>query len=344
LFWINCVIFNSLDQSECCQNKAFSVFTGNLPKSAIRPPDCGLPFYDGTHHQDTSVVSHFREIFPPQRREQIEIKNQLQRAEMRGETAMTVQSRLRKLVSYHLSQSRKGNIVVLAAALMVVILAFTAFTVDLGYIALTRTQLQAAADGSALGAGLELVKGFGPTASSAGYVQSEGSSAAQAVAFVHKNGDLDSTYLNPLRDVQFGSLSWNGTSHTWRENWGTAPYNLVEVNIMRGYDDTYDTFLVSGDTGIDANLENELNSIIGQERVVPLFTTVVNPGTGATYTIVKWVGIRIMAVDLRGNASTRSVIIQPSSFVASGMFRVSEGGPLAEINEDTVFAPLFLYK
>ena len=67
-----------------------------------------------------------------------------------GETAMTIQSRLRKLVSDRLTRSRKGNVVVLAAALMVVILAFTAFTVDLGYIALTRTQLQAAADASVL--------------------------------------------------------------------------------------------------------------------------------------------------------------------------------------------------
>ena len=63
---------------------------------------------------------------------------------------MTIQSRLRKLVSDRLTRSRKGNVVVLAAALMVVILAFTAFTVDLGYTALTRTQLQAAADASVL--------------------------------------------------------------------------------------------------------------------------------------------------------------------------------------------------
>jgi hypothetical protein len=87
-----------------------------------------------------------------------------------------------------------------------------------------------------------------------------------------------------------------------------------------------------------------LDSIVGQERLIPLFTTVVNPGTNAAFTIVKWVGIRIMAVNLRGKNSNRYVYIQPASFVAPGTIRVSEGGPLAEIRDDTVFAPLFLYK
>lgn len=385
---------------------------------------------------------------------------------------------------------RRGSLLVLAAALMVVILAFTAFTVDLAYISLTKTQLQAAADGSALAAGLEMGDGFGPTPVSASTVLSEGADAAQSVAAVHKNGDLSSTYLNTSRDVRFGTLTWNGDSHIWRETWDASPYNLVEVTLIRGqnastdpssgtplgdqelpllfgpiignsaasvsvsataallpaagisvppggtapvlpiavdeaswedlmngigsdnytydpvtdtvtagtdgilemnlypgddstlpsgnrgtvdfgnpnnsttdlerqivnglnYDDmTYFTnneisleggpFDISGDTGLDANLENELDSIVGQERIVPLFTTVVNPGTNATYTIVKWVGVRIMAVNLRGN--NRYVYIQPASFVAPGTIRVSEGGPLAEIRDDTVFAPLFLYK
>ena len=101
------------------------------------------------------------------------------------------------------------------------------------------------------------------------------------------------------------------------------------------------SFELSGDTGLDANLQNDLDSIVGQDRIVPLFTTVANPGTNATYTIVRWVGVRVMAVNLRGN--NFYVYVQPASFVAAGTIRVSEGGPLAEIRDDTVFAPLFLY-
>ena len=47
---------------------------------------------------------------------------------------------------------RRGVIAVLAALLMVVLFAMVAFAVDLGYITLVRTQLQAAADSAALAA------------------------------------------------------------------------------------------------------------------------------------------------------------------------------------------------
>lgn len=47
---------------------------------------------------------------------------------------------------------KRGNIIVWAAVLMVVILAFVAFAVDVGYMMLTKTQLQNAADASALAA------------------------------------------------------------------------------------------------------------------------------------------------------------------------------------------------
>jgi Flp pilus assembly protein TadG len=48
--------------------------------------------------------------------------------------------------------SRRGAIVVLAAALMVVVLGFAAFSIDTGYICVARTQLQSAADSAALAA------------------------------------------------------------------------------------------------------------------------------------------------------------------------------------------------
>ncbi len=47
---------------------------------------------------------------------------------------------------------RRGVIVVLSAVLMVVLMAMIAFSVDIGYVAVTKTQLQSAADASALAA------------------------------------------------------------------------------------------------------------------------------------------------------------------------------------------------
>jgi len=53
-------------------------------------------------------------------------------------------------------RSRRGVITVMAAMMMVVIFAFVAFTVDLGYLAVMKTELQATADASALASVQEL--------------------------------------------------------------------------------------------------------------------------------------------------------------------------------------------
>ena len=54
---------------------------------------------------------------------------------------------------------RRGAVLVLAAALMIVIFAFTAFTIDVGYIAITKAELQNAADAAALGSCVEIPYG-----------------------------------------------------------------------------------------------------------------------------------------------------------------------------------------
>ncbi len=59
-------------------------------------------------------------------------------------------------------QARKGAALVWVAALLVVIFAFVAFTVDIGYMAVTKTELQNAADASAIGSITKLA--FGETA------------------------------------------------------------------------------------------------------------------------------------------------------------------------------------
>ncbi|MCH7989613.1 MAG: hypothetical protein IID46_10770, partial [Planctomycetes bacterium] len=134
----------------------------------------------------------------------------------------------------HSTDRRRGVILVLSAVFMVVILSFTALTIDLAYISLTKTQLQAAADGAALGAGLEMGYGFGENAETASTVLKKGTAAAEAVAAVHKNGDLDSTYLDGSRGIRFGTLTWDEVSESWQETWGASPYNLVQVRINRG--------------------------------------------------------------------------------------------------------------
>jgi Flp pilus assembly protein TadG len=75
---------------------------------------------------------------------------------------------------------------------------------------------------------------------------------------------------------------------------------------------------LNGDTGISAGVKDELASIIGKPRLIPIFRSVIGPGNNADYTIVKFVGVRILDVKLTGSMSTKHVTIQPCNVVAKG--------------------------
>lgn len=64
---------------------------------------------------------------------------------------------------------------------------------------------------------------------------------------------------------------------------------------------------IHGDTGISAGIAPEFNAIKGQPRAIPLFIDApTGNGNNANYTIVKFVGIRIMHVKLTGMPSRSS--------------------------------------
>jgi len=385
----------------------------------------------------------------------------------------------------HDKPRRRGSVIVLAAAMMVMIMAFMAFTIDLGYIALTKTQMQTAADASSLASGLEFLQGFGPTPMSPVSVSSKAKDAAKEVAASHKAGDVLSVYLDPNRDIRFGNLEWNDFSGKWDEMWGVSPYNLVEITLHRdisassngdtqlplffapviGHDtaslsvsatvamipgvgfrlktgsnetlnilpiamdeETWDNLILhntgtddyaydaltgqvvnasdgvleadlypdddnslpagnrgtvdfgasnnstadisrqivnglnntdlsffannelrldatpltlNGDTGLSAGIKDELALIVGETRIIPIFRQVTNPGNNAVFTIVRFVGVRIMHVDLTGNE--KHVYVQPASFIDVNAIRGADGS-LSVIREDTVFARPYLYR
>lgn len=90
------------------------------------------------------------------------------------------------------SASRRGAVLVLAAALLIVVFAFTAFTVDVGYISLTKSRLQVAADAAALAAAL--------------HVGQDGAAAeSDAVSACAANSAAGSSVeLLPESDLEFG--------------------------------------------------------------------------------------------------------------------------------------------
>jgi Putative Flp pilus-assembly TadE/G-like len=130
--------------------------------------------------------------------------------------------------------SRRGNIIALSSAFIVVVLAFTAFAVDVGYIAVTRSQLQNAGDAAALAAclemppGLELDGGLGMAT-----IANNSRNAALAVAALNAAGNKSSVALDSAQ-IEFGNRSWDGPSLSWKDQWGIGPYNMVRLVATRG--------------------------------------------------------------------------------------------------------------
>lgn len=83
--------------------------------------------------------------------------------------------------------------------------------------------------------------------------------------------------------------------------------------------DEHGELILNGDTGISAGIKDELESIKGEPRVIPIFREVNGPGNNAMYTIVKFVGVRILEVKLTGKMSSKRVIIQPANIVTDGV-------------------------
>ncbi len=89
---------------------------------------------------------------------------------------------------------------------------------------------------------------------------------------------------------------------------------------------------LNGDTGVSAGFKDELEAIIGQSRVIPIFSEVSGNGNNATYTIVKFVGVKIVNVKLTGNP--KYLMIQPALYMSSSVSRDESVHP---ITDDTIF-------
>ena len=380
--------------------------------------------------------------------------------------------------SYHrplLSRRRKGNILVLSALLMVLMMAMAAFAVDVGYLCVARNELQRTADASANAACWDLVNTSGPsginnyTALSAtarttaaqyatlnpvmsqgpalgtsdvevGYIadpqdpnspfltnsalppnavhvrvlktaQQNGqlplffgrilgidkvNAQADATAAVLNNfsgfqAPSDGTNLDLLpfaldqetwdslmngtgtdiysynsatgavtagsdgiKEVNLypqgtGSPGNRGTVDIGSSNNSTADLsrqitsgiNASDMAHMGGkveFDETGKLYL-NGDTGISAGVKDDLAAIKGLPRIIPIFSSVSGNGNNATYTIVKFVGVRITYVKLTGSMSSKQVIIQPA--VCKTMGGIPSTG---SVTSTFVYSPVWIVR
>lgn len=170
--------------------------------------------------------------------------------------------------------TRSGISVVMGALLLVMLFGFTAFAVDIGYITLTRAELQKTADAAALAAVIEMHDGYGAGATlTDAQVLANAQQAAAEVAAENRGGGLPSVYLDGPRDVRLGNVQWDQTTGTWVESWGVAPYNLVEITLHRDQ---------PGSPNGDRPLDLFFAPIIGnaQASVVVRSKSAMKPGAG----------------------------------------------------------------
>ncbi len=185
--------------------------------------------------------------------------------------------------------SRRGAVAVISAVVLVVLIGFVAMGVDVGYIIMTRTQLQSASDSAALAGGTELLPGLGVSRwKDPGEVAAAVKPRAVEYAAMHRAGDQDSVFADGERDVRLGKAVFDPGSGEWIQDWGVAPYNMVGVDLHR-----WDSG--SADSG-DGPLPLFFGRILGQERtevnvratavILPTRGFRIEPGSGLTASIV----------------------------------------------------------
>jgi hypothetical protein len=106
----------------------------------------------------------------------------------------------------------------------------------------------------------------------------------------NSTADLNRQILEGINASDLASLEAQGTQLRWDDG----------------------AITLNGDPGISAGIKEELESIKGLPRAIPIFSAVSGPGNNAQYTIEKFVGIRVMNVELTGKLTSKRLVIQPA--------------------------------
>jgi len=132
----------------------------------------------------------------------------------------------------------------------------------------------------------------------------------------------------------------NSTADICRQiRYGITAEDLSYIDGEIRFDPETVTLSLNGDTGISAGVKDDLASVIGQPRVIPIFRTVSGPGNNATYTIVRFVGVRVMYVKLTGSLSQKKVLVQPAPIIIPGVIPGNDTP-----TSDYVYSPVWLVR
>ena len=98
---------------------------------------------------------------------------------------------------------------------------------------------------------------------------------------------------------------------------------------------------LNANPGISAGCKSALASIIGQTRMIPIFTSVVGNGNNAEYDIVEFVGVRILDVNLTGSMSSKHLTVQPALVYTRGGIPATSSSKSYSYG---FYSPVFLVK
>ena len=137
------------------------------------------------------------------------------------------------------------------------------------------------------------------------------------------------------------TLALGGSQNSTAKLQRQITYGLNESDLAHhggGFSVANGPIYLEGDPGISAAIEKSLQAIIGQKRIIPIFTEVKGNGATSVYKIVRFVGIRVLAADLRGSRTHKYVIVQPAVMVIDDSTSNNKL-PYGPISLGTVFSP-----
>jgi Flp pilus assembly protein TadG len=249
------------------------------------------------------------------------------------------------------SRKRRGKIVVLTALLLMFMMGMVAFGVDVGYMALTKTEIQTSTDAAALAGAGELVNGTD-------------AAQAAALAFLASNKVGGRTMSSANATFEFGS--WNATSQTFTASANTpsairlttfnnnqplffgrvlgrntfntgaqsvATYQPREISLVldysasMAYDSQFRNISLLGQTAVEANLQ-QIYTQLGSPTFGSLtYTPVLFGTTSTTNTSIKsHFGLTSVAYPYPGGSWDEYIdYVQTDSYVNSAGYRCKYG-------------------
>jgi len=133
------------------------------------------------------------------------------------------------------SKLRQGAFLILALFCLILCLMFVSFSVDVGYMNLTKIEMQACADAAALAAAQEISAAVqdAPQGTSDIVAYARTAAIAEAVSVAEMNG----YYVSASSDVKFGRRSYNPETEEHEIDWTDPTANVVKVSVRKDNDD-----------------------------------------------------------------------------------------------------------